>query len=63
MEFVPEDMSRRDLVEEVNFRTHRAGYTTRNGGRIPLKIQTSVSWGRAKLNAWPRDADGNLSGD
>ena len=63
MEIIPNDMSQRDLHEEVNTRTHRAGYTTRYGGRIPLKIQTTVSWGQPKLNVWPRDADGNLIGD
>lgn len=60
MEIIPNDISRRDLYEEVNSRTHRAGYTTRDGGKIPLKIQTSVSWGQVKLNIWPRDANGNL---
>ena len=60
MEIVPNDMSQKDLVEEANYRSHRAGYTTRNGGPIPLKIQTTVPWGRTKYNVWPRDADGNL---
>lgn len=59
-ELVPNDMSRVDMREEVNSRTHRAGYTTRNGGPIPLKHSTTVSWGQTKLNVWPRDADGNL---
>ncbi len=63
MDIVPDDMSRRDLCEEVNSRTCRAGYTTRSGGMIPLKIQTTVSWGQVKLNIWPRDADGNLIQD
>ncbi len=60
MDIVPNDISQRDLREEVNSRTSHAGYTTRNGGAIPLKIQTSVPWGPVKLNIWPRDADGNL---
>ena len=60
MDIIPNDINRRDLYEEVNSRTCRAGYTTRNGGKIPLKVQTSVSWGQVKLNIWPRDADGNL---
>jgi len=60
MEIVPDDISQKDLREEVNFRTYRAGYTTREGGRIPLKKQMTVLWGRTKLNVWPRDADGNL---
>jgi len=60
MEIVPPDMSKKDLHEEVNYRTHRAGYTTRSGGKKPLKIQTTVSWGRPKLNVWLRDAAGIL---
>jgi len=60
MEIIPNDISQRDLVEEVNSRTYRAGITTRNGGKIPLKNASTVSWGKAKLNVWPRDADGNL---
>ena len=63
MDIVPNDLSRKDLYEEVNSRTYRAGYTTRNGGSIPLKIQTTVLWGRRKYNLWPRDADGNLIDD
>lgn len=63
MEIVPDDVSQRDLREEVNARTYRAGYTTRDGEAIPLKIQATVSWGQAVLNVWPRDADGNLIGD
>ncbi len=60
MDIVPDNISQKDLREEVNSRTNRAGYTTRNGGAISLRIQTSVSWGPVKLNIWPRDADGNL---
>ena len=60
LEIVPKDMNPMDWRQEVNYRTHRAGYTTRNGGPIPRKIQTTVSWGPEKLNVWPRDAAGNL---
>ncbi len=60
MDVVPNDISQKHLREEINSRTYRAGYTTRNGGAIPLKIQTSVPWGQVKLNIWPRDAEGNL---
>ena len=31
MELVPPDVSAKDLREEVNRRTHRAGYTDRDG--------------------------------
>ena len=60
LDIVPSDMSKRDFVEEVNYRTTRAGLTTRSGGAIPLKSAMTVSVGEQKLNVWPRDADGNL---
>ncbi len=61
MEFVPENVSETDLKDEVNNRTAKAGYTTRFGEcPYATKIQTSVSFGKAKLNLWPRDKDGNL---
>ena len=62
-EFVPDGVSKRELRDEVNVRTHRAGYTTRDGGPIPLKIMGRVAWGRQKLNVWPRDAAGRLIDD
>ena len=31
MELVPADVSEKDLRDEVNLRTHRAGYTDRDG--------------------------------
>lgn len=51
-----------DYHEELNIRSHRAGYTTRNGGPKPLKIQNR-GFGTSKLNVWPRDVDGNLIED
>jgi len=59
-EFVPDDISNRDLREEVNIRTSKAGYTTREGRPVPLKITTTMPFGKQKLNVWPRDADGKL---
>lgn len=59
MEIVPDDISPVELREEVNSRTHRAGYTTREGGPKPLKIM-SHGIGESKLNVWPRDNNGNL---
>jgi hypothetical protein len=59
-ELVPPDVPLRDLRAEVNLRSSRAGYTTRDGRPIPPKIQAVVPWGRRRLNVWPRDADGNL---
>lgn len=61
MELVPENVSSKDLKDEVNRRTSRAGYTTRYG-ECPYrtKIQTTVPFGKVKLNNWPRDKNGNL---
>ncbi len=55
-------MPLRDYHEELNIRSHRAGYTTRDGGRKSLKIQNR-GFGTSKLNVWPRDGNGNLIGD
>lgn len=51
-----------DYEQELNIRSHKAGYTTREGGHIPLKIMTR-GFGVSKLNVWPRDKKGNLIGD
>ena len=62
MDIVPDDISPVEMREEVNSRTHRAGYSTRQGGPIPLKIM-SGGYGESKLNVWPRDKDDNLIGE
>ena len=60
-ELVPENVSVNDMKDEGNRRTAKAGLTTRLGeSPYATKIQTSVSFGKAKLNLWPRDKDGNL---
>ncbi len=43
MDLIPDDISPRELREEVNSRTHRAGYTTREGQ--PIKSRTSAGKG------------------
>lgn len=49
------------LRDEVNSRTHQAGYTDRDGQPIVSgKIMISVPVGKEKLNIWPRDKRGNL---
>jgi len=53
-------MPQHEYKQELNLRTHRAGYTTREGGPIPLRIMTTSNWGETKLNNWPRDENGNL---
>lgn len=55
-------MPHNDYVQELNRRSHRAGYTTRDGKPIPAKIM-SRGFGESKLNVWPRDANGNLIDD
>lgn len=60
-EFVPTGVSEKDLKDEVNFRTDKAGYTTRFGEcRAATKPMSRVTWGKQKLNIWPRDKNGNL---
>lgn len=40
MDIVPRDVSSVELRDEVNTRTHRAGYTTKDGGPIMPKIRS-----------------------
>jgi len=56
-------MPQRDYLQELNIRSHKAGYTARDGGPIPQKIMANVGIGKSKLNNWPRDEHGNLIGD
>ncbi len=53
-------MPQGDYLQELNIRSHKAGYTSREGGPIPLKIIATVGIGERKLNVWPRDENGNL---
>ncbi len=63
-EIVPTNVSEKDLRDEVNSRTAKAGYTTRYGEcPYSTKIQTTVPCGKTKLNVWPRDKNGQLKGD
>ncbi len=55
-------MPQKDYEQEIKIRNFKAGYTARDGGRIPLK-NMSRGFGKSKLNVWPRDKDGNLIGD
>ena len=60
---VPSTESESSIRDEVNRRTHKAGYTTKNG-ECPYrtKIQNR-GFGESRLNVWPRDENGNLIGD
>ena len=61
MDIVPDDMPHRDLHEEVNSRTHKAGYTTREGRQFPHNTSVAGNFGeRKRLKVWPRDKNGNL---
>lgn len=47
--------------DEACKRGLKAGYCARHGEPAQTKKPMMfVSWGRSKLNVWPRDADGNL---
>ena len=60
MELVPENVSEKDLKDEVNKRSAKAGYTTRFGEPPYATKIMSRGFGESKLNIWPRDKDGNL---
>jgi len=60
-DIVPPNMSAKALQEEVNYRTWKAGYTTKLGEcRCATKIMGTIFWGKEKFNQWPRDKNGNL---
>lgn len=60
---VPSTESDSNVRDEVNRRTHKAGYTTRHGDpTFGTKIM-GPGIGDSKLNQWPRDVNGKLIGD
>ena len=60
-ELVPANVTEKDLKDEANRRTAKAGYTTRFGEPpYATKIMVNVLFGKEKLNVWPRDEKGNL---
>jgi len=63
-EIIPWNANKKNVQDEVNCRTAKAGYTTQYG-ECPYrtKIQTTVPFGKEKLNVWSRDENGNLIGD
>ena len=60
-DFVPFGHDAEDVRQEAVRRSAKAGLTTKYG-ELPFatKAMTSVSWGRQKLNVWPRDSRGRL---
>lgn len=61
-ELIPAHRSEKDLADEMNSRTCKSGLTNRQGEscRGTGKIFAPVSFGKTKLNVWPRDKQGNL---
>ena len=56
-------MPQKDYEQELNIRSYKAGYTTREGKQIPPKIMAR-GFGVSKLpKVWPRNKDGTLIGD
>ena len=64
MDIVSVTESESRLRDEVNRRTHKAGYTDRDGQPKDLpKIRIFGGLGESKLNIWPRDENGQLIDD
>ena len=60
-DLVPFDVPEKDLRDEVNSRTAKAGYTNRYGEQLySTKIQTIIPFGKQKLNVWKRNKRGHL---
>lgn len=62
-EIVPFNASEADVKAEVDRRTHKAGFTTRDGNPTFGSKIMGPGIGESKLNQWPRDKQGNLIGD
>ncbi len=59
-EGIPWNANHKDVQEEINHRTWKAGYTDRDGRPKGAPKIMSRGIGESKLNIWPRDKDGNL---
>ncbi len=60
-EGIPWNANPKDVRQEINHRTYKAGYTDRDGQpKDPPKIRVFGGVGKTKLNIWPRDEAGNL---
>ena len=55
--------SESNVREEVNRRSAKAGYTTRDGNPTHGTKIMGPGIGQSKLNQWARDENGNLIGD
>lgn len=61
-DLVPFGIPAKDLQDEVNSRTCKAGYTNRHGDRLWSNKIMVRGFGKSKLNVWPRDENGELIG-
>lgn len=60
-EIVPWNADEKDVQQEINHRTWKAGYTDRDGQmKDPPKIRIFGGLGKNNYNLWPRDEVGNL---
>jgi hypothetical protein len=64
-EGIPWNADPKDVRQEINYRTWKAGYTDRDGQpkEDSPKIRSFGGIGKTKLNVWPRDSEGNLIDD
>lgn len=62
-EIIPWNANEKDVREEVNRRTAKAGYTTREGNPTFGTKTMGPGIGESKISVWPRDKNGNLIGD
>ena len=62
-DMLPFNLPEKDLRDEVNRRTAKAGYTTRYGEPTYSTKIMSCGFGESKLNVWPRDENGQLIND
>ena len=62
-EMVPFNADEKDVKDEVDRRTAKAGFTTRHGDPIYGTKIMGPGICESKLNQWPRDENDNLIGD
>jgi len=62
-ELVSFNTNEKELQEEINRRTCKAGYTTKYGEDPHHTKIMAQGCGKSKLNIWPRDENGQLIDD
>lgn len=63
MDIIPPAESKKNILEEANRRSWKAGYTTRLGEPVYRTKIMNNGFGESKLNVWERDENGNLIND